>query len=89
MWLQCDSFAFAVDEMEDELNEPISSGSVEAVQAQVTSFNDKITPQMEEINSQYAEMESIANELTVRAERWRLHILLVGADLNCVVWFRV
>lgn len=60
---KADEFAFAVDDIEDELSEPVATESLEAITAMVNKFEENVKPRIEQLTEQYNEINAMHDEL--------------------------
>lgn len=61
---QVDEFLFEVDDLADEMSEPIMVGVLDAIQTMRTDFEDVIKPRVNQLSERYNVIDAEANELT-------------------------
>ena len=61
---QVDEFLFEVDDLADEMNEPIMIGVLEAIQTMRTNFEEVIKPRVNQLSERYNVIDAEATELT-------------------------
>ena len=61
-----DDFVYAVDEIADDIAEPIDGTTVEQLTAIVDKFNTDVKPRVDGLNEQYQAINAVVDELTVR-----------------------
>ena len=60
-----DEFRYAVEDLADDLAEPVSTASIQQLGTLVDQFNSEVKPQVDNLTEKYNSIDTIATELTV------------------------
>jgi len=61
---QVDEFLFELDDLADEMNEPIMDGVLEAIQGMRNKFESDVKPRVDQLNERYNVIDAEATELS-------------------------